>query len=299
MYTAEVFNSRGLFQRLGGWMPSLSGTGAERRALVVLQRAYQVLFHLEQADHLELVARQQFNAHVRSMGSVPETLRGWSPTVVGLIIEITGALTALRVLQNDVWVLVTNANGARNAPSSMRDASKKLGPKLDKGKKRPGWYGAIPIEVRAAVSSYWQQSGETAALYRDIEQHHDVLARGCFLLTDGETITRVSVRLPDNPATKAPKEFVFNDEIDGLELAHRSFEALHGLVEDVAQAGGATPAPLKRSTEFVPPIEHSPGVRQPTALVLFDHAGETGLLIGQDEETHATFINSSAVVSDR
>ena len=279
-------------------MPSLSGTGAERRALMVLQRAYQVLFHLEHADQLELTARTQFSAHVQNMGTVTRTLRGWSPTVVGLIIEITAALSALRVLQNDVWVLVANAHGARNAPKSMRDASRKLGTKSGKGAKRPAWYGAVPADVRTAVALYWQRSGETAALYRDIEQHHDVLARGCHLLTDNTSVTQVSVRLPDNPSTKAPSKFVFNGKVDGLELAHQAFDALHHLVEDIAKASGASPALLKRATQFVPPIEHSPSVRQATALVLYDSAGRTGLVFGQDEEMHATFTGSSIELDD-
>ncbi|WP_437571880.1 hypothetical protein [Sorangium sp. So ce542] len=266
----------------------MSGTGANARAQIVLQRAYQVLFHLEQCDHLEQAARSQFNAHARSVTELPDELHGWSPVVAGLIIELSGAMGALRILQNDVWALAAGAAGARNSPSSMRDAYKSIAQKYVAGSKRPRWLAEVPVDVRRAVAAYWESSGERAATYRDVDQHHDVLARGCFLITEGGTVRKVSIRLPDNPEQKSRARFDYVNKIDGIDLVRDAFTALHGLVEELARLGGASPAPLLRTVDFTPSIEHKAGIARTTGILLFDSDGRTGLVIGQDEELHAT-----------
>lgn len=77
MYFADIFNSMGLFQNLGGWIGTLDGTGTKARTQIVLQRAYQVLFHLEQCDQLERLAREQFDPHVRSIADLPDRIQAW------------------------------------------------------------------------------------------------------------------------------------------------------------------------------------------------------------------------------
>jgi hypothetical protein len=288
MYFADVFNGRGLFQYLGGWIGTLSGAGAQARAQIVLQRAYQVLFHLEQCDDLERTARSQFDVHARSITDLPDNLHGWSPLVAGLIIELSGAMGALRILQNDVWMLAAGAASARNAPSSMRDAYKSITQKHAPGLKRPKWLAEVPADVRKAVATYWARSGETVATYRDVDQHHDVLARGCFLITEAGVVRRVSVRLPDNPELKSRAKFTYGNRIDGLDLVRGAFAALHDLVEGLAKLGNASPVPLQRTVEFNPAIEHKAGMARTTGILLFDFEGRTGLVVGQDEDLHAT-----------
>jgi hypothetical protein len=287
VYLADIFNSRGFFQYLGGWITTL-GSGAMERAHIILQRAYQVNFHLEQGRHLEQAALSQFNAHAHSITGAPRCIQCWSPLVAGLIIELSETLGTLRVLQNEVWMLATAATGARNSPSSMRDAYKTIIRKYGSGSKRPKWTTEIPASVRNAVATYWEASGETIATYRDVDQHHDVLARGCFLIMEEKVIRRVSVRLPDNPESKSRVKFTYEKEIDGFNLAQAAFSEIHELVETLAKLGNASQAPLERRIDFVPAIEHEIGVARSTGLILFDLEGKNGFIIGQDEEMHVT-----------
>lgn len=268
-------------------------TAIKSHSQVVLQRAYQVLFHLEQCTLLERSARLQFEAHTKSSENLPDILHVWSPLVAGLIIELSGALASLRILQNDVWMLAACAASARDAPSSMKDAYKKLSCKYVTGHKRPKWLTEIPTDVREAITTYWKRSGESVATYRDVDQHHDVLARGCFLLAADKGVSKVSVRLPDNPESKSRVKFTYKKEVDGLEIAQNAFSALHELVEDIARIYKAPPAPLQRTIEFVPAIEHQSGISRITALVLFDNYGRTGLVFGQDEEMRVTLRKST------
>lgn len=164
MYLADVFNFRGLFQYLGGWIAKLDD-GAKSHAQVVLQRAYEVLYHLEQGDYLERSARSQFETRMRLAVGSPEYIHCWSPAVVNLVIELSGALGATRILQNDVWRFVTAAIGSRSAPSSMRDAYKTIIRKYGPGSERPKWLAEVPSGMRKAIQSYWEKSGETVAAY--------------------------------------------------------------------------------------------------------------------------------------
>jgi hypothetical protein len=168
----------------------------------------------------------------------------------------------------------------------MRDAYKTIVRKYASGSKRPKWLTEVPSGMRKAVESYWEKSGEAVAAYRDVDQHYDVLARGCFLLTADKVLTRVSVRLPDNPDLKSPAKFTYDKAVDGFNLAQTSFLDLHDLAETLAQIADAPRAALQQAMEFVPSIAHDPGAIRTTALILFDPAGKAGLVIGQDAEMH-------------
>lgn len=289
MYLSDVFNSRGLFQYLGGWVTKLDN-GTKPHAHVVLQRAYEVLYHLEQGCYLEHSARSQFETHIPLAVGSPVYVHCWSPLVANLIIELSGALGTIRVLQNDVWKFVTAAVGSRDAPASMRDAYKIIIRKYGTGSKRPKWLAEVPSDMRKAVEYYWVNSGEAVAAYRDVDQHYDMLARGCLLLMTDKVLTRVSVRLPDNPSLKSPTKFTYDKAVDGFNLAQTSFRDLHDLMETLAQIADAPRAALQQVMEFVPPIAHEPGAIQTTGLILFDPAGKTGLVIGQDAEMHVTYM---------
>jgi hypothetical protein len=287
MYVADVFNSRGLFQYLGGWISDLQD-GSRAHAHTLLQRAYQVLFHLELGHDLEQAARSQFAVYAQSLPDSPTSLHCWSPLAAGLAIELSSALVAIRVLQNDAWLLATSAAGVRDAPQSMREAYKTIGQKYNPGSKSPKWLSQVPIGIRRAVAAYWEVSGETVATYRDVDQHHDVLARSCFLLTEDKGIRKVSIRLPDNPESKSTAKFTYDKKIDGFDLAKSAFAAVHELVETLARLANASQAPLQKTIEFLPAIEHQAGVARTTGLLLFDFDGKTGLIIGQDEQMHVT-----------
>lgn len=283
MFFADALNAKGLFQRIGGWIAAPNAEALHGRCNVVLQRAHQVTFHLDQCAHLENLALQQFQAHLKGERDLPPLIHGWSPLVSFVIIELSGALSALRILQNDVWAVATSAAGARNAPSSIRDAYNTFSRKLGTGNKPPRWVAEVPVEIRRLVTSYWETSGHLIASYRDVDQHHDVLARGAMLLIGDDHLRRVSVRLPDNPQDKSRAKFSYERAIDALDLARESLQALHDLVEDIATHFGAPTSPIQQQFDFAPAIHNEPGISAVRGITLFDTTGRHGILLSQNE----------------
>ena len=100
---------------------------------VMLQRASQVLFHLDQCGVLSAQAIAQFSAHLQKEPQLPSSLYAWSPLVSGLIVELSGALAALRIMQNDAWGHFVDVRRS-DTPSSIRDAYPILLSKYGHGK---------------------------------------------------------------------------------------------------------------------------------------------------------------------
>ncbi|MGJ0514617.1 MAG: hypothetical protein ACR65O_02565 [Methylomicrobium sp.] len=288
MYIAAYLNSRGLFQRTGGWMVQPGVNSQSRHFAVLLQRASQILFHLEQSEQLKVSATEQFAAHLRNEPSLPESLHAWSPIVSGLIIELSGALAALRVMQNDAWGLISAITGLRDTPTSYREAYTKFVRDYGKGNKKPKWLNGFDEEIRKLLVDYWKYSGGNLADYRDVDQHFDVLARGAIYLPEREGRARLSIQLPDNPEVKSRGRFTYMKSVDASELALSGFRSLHGLIEQIAEIRGAPMRPLQQMWEFNPPIQHQPDVSSITAITLNDVQGEMGFLLGHNENMQVT-----------
>lgn len=288
MYIADYLNSRGLFQRTGGWMTAADMKARGHAFSVLLQRASQSLFHLDQCDQLRMQALGQFSTHLGRESVLPTSLHAWSPLVSGLIVELSGLLAALRVMQNDAWSLISSASGSRDTPASIRDACATFVRQYGHGNKRPRWLGLIDGETRRLIVNYWEESGCALANYRDVDQHLDVLARGAMYFPERDGAFKLVIQLPDNPESKSRARFTYSTGIDALELARRGFFALHDLVESIAETRGAAPKAIQQSFEFSPPIVHQAGVSALTAIVLFDVNGKGGIIFGQNEKTQIT-----------
>ncbi len=258
---------------------------------VILQRATQVLFHLDQCGSIRTQAIAQFSAHLQKEPQLPSSLHAWSPLVSGLIVELSGALAAIRVMQNDTWCLIASMCGARDTPSSIRDACAIFLRDSKHGNKRPKWLDAFNAETRNLIVSYWDTSGFQLANYRDVDQHHDVLARGAIFFPEREGQSRLSIQLPDNPEVKARSRFTYTKVVDALEVAKTGFTGLHDLVERIAESRGARPQPIGQGFEFDPSIVHQPGIPALTAIVLYDVEGKSGTVVGQNEKMQVTIRN--------
>ncbi len=222
MYHPDAFNSAGLFQNLGGWIRS---TPAESKLhfyfSALLQRAHHALFHIAESERLQVVAGAQFAS---SLADVPVNvieLRGASPVVSATIIHITAALAAIRILQDDVWQLLRERSGARNAPNSIRNAVDALsaglvGPTRSASRRPPAWCTAVPTPLAASLVEYWSVSGGRVATYRDMDQHHNVIATGCFVTFDAGRTVAATVVLPDNPEVKSVAKYRYSQRIDGV-----------------------------------------------------------------------------------
>lgn len=288
MYVANLFNSRGYFQRTSGWMQMPSTSSGGRAFAVVLQRAGQVLFHLDQCKQLHAHALAQFCSHLQREPYLPASLHAWSPVVSGLIVELSGALAALRVMQNDSWGLISAVSGARDTPASIRDAHATLVRRYGHGNKRPRWLETIDQETKSRVVNYWEMSGVHLANYRDVDQHLDVLARGAIFFPELEGPARLSIQLPDNPEAKSRTRFTYARGTDALDTAMVGFDGLHALLESLARDHGAMPQPVQQAFEFNPPIEHHQGTSALTAIALDDVDGRGGTVFGQNEALQVT-----------
>jgi hypothetical protein len=282
MYLADAFNSLGLFQSMGGLLEaSPEGSTAQRAIRTMLQRAYMALVHIEQCSSLASQALSQFARLMPHVEGSPSQLRAWSPMVADVLVELSAAMAALRILQDAVWrVAFAKSPDGR---ASMHDAYKALSRHYAKGEKRPPWVSTIPSPIRKAIVDYWQNEGARLAAYRDVDQHHDVLARMCVLDVDGTSASRLWVWLPDNPEAKSAQNFTYSSSVDGIALSRQAFNKLHELAESCAAILGATPVPLKRTIVFQPEVRHEEGVRRSTALVALDHAGRSAMILGQNE----------------
>jgi hypothetical protein len=260
---------------------------------VILRRAHQVMYHLQNLGTCEAAARAQFNTHVSRVTPNAPTLYGSSPLVECLVIELSEAFAALRILQNESWQFLTAAFGVLDAPPSMRDAFKAMSRPRRQGEKRARWMARVPQEAAQAVMAYWRSCGELVATYRDVDQHHDILARGCKLILADGRISKVVIWLPDNPTVVSARRFTYETDVDGAAFVQSGFEATHVMLEDIAKAQGAGAKPLAATIDLQPAIRHEPGVNRSTALFLWDRPGEKGLLLGQDAEMHVTLASFS------
>ena len=284
MYFADALNQNNLYQQLGGWLPKLQAP-AQNRAHSLLQRAHQAFAHLFSVDEMRRIALGQFNQQFPSLVGQPRRVHAWSPMVANLLVSLSAAFAALRVLQNESWMFAAAVYNAKNAPTSLRDAYGKMG-RRGQGQKRATWVTALPPEVRNPFCDYWAQSGRQLADYRDIDQHFDVLARHCFLDLESEIFSRLWVWFPDNPESKAPSQFTYTRQFDGIALAHKGFSTIHSVVETLAAAAGAPRMPLERRIDFQPAIQLEEGVRRATAVLSTDMEARKGMVFIQTEERH-------------
>jgi hypothetical protein len=205
-----------------------------------------------------------------------------------VIVELSAAITSIRIAQNEAWQLVCVSSGARSAPSSIHEGYNAISKRRSTGAKNPSWLAAIPPGLRRLVSDYWEKSGRALTAHRDVDQHHAVVATGCFLRFEHGRLREMSIVLPDNPETKSPREFTHLGRVNGVEFVREAFGSLHDVVEGIARHHVTTTAPLGLNFTPAPKIDHAEAIERPTALVLFDYAGGRGIILGQTEDRRVT-----------
>jgi hypothetical protein len=244
-----------------------------------LQRAHQALFHLDEAERLELLAREQFARFSPQLGVAEGRLQGSSPIISAVILHVSSGLGALRVMQNETWQLVAAAVHAVGAPSSMHEAYNGLA-RTAASRKRPRWADQIPAALREATLAYWEHSGKTVAAHRDVDQQFNPIATGCFMSVQYGRVGDIEIVLPDNPEVKSRAKYTYARRTAAVGFSRASFDALHSLVETVAAHFGGQPTALRNSFDPQPPIQHEPGVERATALWVLDYEGTSAMLFG-------------------
>lgn len=233
MYVQALFNQRGLFQHVGGW---LAKTKQDDKFPI-----QQMLFHascvylaMNKLESLKRQCEDQFDEYRSRLGETHDRIAFFSPQFLEMLIELSPCFAALRLAQNDVLRAVERALPLKSSiPSSMHDAIKSIHK-----------YG-LPTEIVDRTMQYWEGSGKNLKHYRDIDQHYYSLADHAFMQTKPER--KLVVLLPDDPAKKGRKNATYTEEIDALEFLYRSFHEFHSYADDLARFMGYEPKPLEAS----------------------------------------------------
>jgi hypothetical protein len=86
-------------------------------------------------------------------------------------------------------------------PSSMADVVKRLESKVD----------LLPEAIRTDISAYWARDGARLKAYRDISQHHALVATEVRLFLSSQGKPAIYMALPNNPDEKNPTKLVFTN----------------------------------------------------------------------------------------
>ena len=233
MYVQALFNQRGLFQHVGGW---LAKTKQDDKFPI-----QQMLFHascvylaMNKLESLKRQCEDQFDEYRNRLGETHDRIAFFSPQFLEMLIELSPCFAALRLAQNDVLRAVERALPLKSSiPSSMHDAIKSIHK-----------YG-LPTEIVDRTMQYWEGSGKNLKHYRDIDQHYYSLADHAFMQTKPER--KLVVLLPDDPAKKGRKNATYGEGIDALDFLYRSFHEFHSYADDLARFMGYEPKPLEAS----------------------------------------------------
>jgi len=274
MYLASLFNDRGLFQYLNGWVSQVEGEArAHREAKVeeVYFRATSVLIALDRMEHMDEACVREFEAFESECEIKDDRIVFWSPRLVGMLNELPATLSALRIMQNAL--LPTFTAGRRNAasvPSSLHDAIKKA------------HQIALPDEMKSRVLDYWHRGGNRLKDYRDVDQHFGAVVRHTFLRV--EPPRHVSIFLPDNPEAKKSKDFTFNHELDAHAFVRDSFQNLHSVYEELARLDGAARGALQQSIGMSQLGELVEGVQKTLCMSVDGDPPDHAFVVGQTED---------------
>jgi hypothetical protein len=111
---------------------------------------------------------------------------------------IDSFLDAGRRTQNALTTILEAAT-RQNLPNSLNDLMKGL----TKGKY------SLPEEILKLLSTYWDRVGKQLKAYRDIAQHHALIASNVTLFRSEAGFVGVNMLLPSNPEVKSTSELVW------------------------------------------------------------------------------------------
>jgi hypothetical protein len=120
--------------------------------------------------------------------------------VDGLCFAIDAFLDAGRRAQNAVLVHV-NAAARGQLPSSMNKATKRLHDGQHK----------LPAEWRDLILSYWDRYGLELKQYRDLAQHHVLVASNVTMFRTERGEVGINLLLPSNPYVLGKRALVWNN----------------------------------------------------------------------------------------
>ncbi len=200
----------------------------------------------------------------------------WTPTVIEILSEMSPFLSALRILQNNIFRLAAKeCNPQAQVPKSLNEAIKK-------GLEA---YGLNDMMCEHFLS-YWIENGEELKNYRDMDQHYYAMIRRSYIQTYPEE--KLLIFLPDSPEDKSTRSVTFEKELDAVTYLNEAFYKFHDFAEETGKLLGFEAEnnnTIDVEGEFNVPEENG---NSTLALVILDE--ETGRsyeawLERQDEKT--------------
>jgi len=278
VYVASIFNERGLFQHLNGWVSQADGEAQARRQVKADQvyfRATSVLLALDRMVQLDEACVQEYGDFEVDADVKDDRIIFWSPRLVGILNELPSALSALRIMQNAVLpTLAAGRDKPVSVASSLHEAVKKA------------HQIALPEPLKNRVLDYWHRGGNRLKEYRDVDQHFGAVVHHTFLQV--KPPRRVIILLPDNPEARRSDDFTFSGELNAFDFVRDSFDSLHGLFEDMARLEGAAPKPLGQNVEAGQLGELTEGVQKTLAVIVEANSPNHALILGQTEDRRMT-----------
>jgi len=117
-------------------------------------------------------------------------------------IYIDNYLGAARKSQNSLLHYISKAMHI-SVPSSLSDLMKKTNKEGN----------TLPDDISAVLSDYWRISGKQLKAYRDLSEHHALVASDCRLYKVDTNSLLLYMALPNNPEEKSAKRLKYEEPI--------------------------------------------------------------------------------------
>lgn len=86
----------------------------------------------------------------------------------------------------------------------------------------------LPRELTEVLSQYWAQSGSALRKYRDLAQHHAIVASEATFVRSADGNIGLALSLPGNPSVKKPHEWRYGDHGEpAYSFCERAFNDMH------------------------------------------------------------------------
>lgn len=223
-YLPNLFNQRGMFLKLNGVLRH-KDTNAKLKSKIdrFLYCASCVLKSLDNMSRAEGQSVTLARSYLKQL-KFPESRR------IALSVEplfevyaqIPTCVTSIVVMQNLILEITQGICEVKSSvPSSLNEAMKK-------GLKSYGF----SIEVDKLISDYWNNGGKFIRSIRDINEHHGVLVDQTFFEYKTDP-GQILIFFPDNPETKSPSKFTYENEYDAFNTLVASINVLNKLIESI------------------------------------------------------------------
>lgn len=138
---------------------------------------------------------------------------------------VDGFLNGARRAQNSIWVYLSKVLGL-SIPTSLKDIVNSV----ERRKIN------LPDDLSKIIIQYWKTDGEKLKAYRDVSQHHAVVASDARVTVDLTGQAFVYLVLPNNPETKTASSLSYeNPRIDAIPYLVDNYQSLYRFICEVLQ----------------------------------------------------------------